>query len=130
MSTSTRPSAPARRRLFLLLTLAVGSPSTGNAEQSAARIWNERLMAAIRLNVPNPPAHARNLFHTAVAMYNAWSAYDPAAIGYIFNEKVSPLPADVEMARREAISYAAYRILKIRFAQNTFPVGFPQAKID
>ena len=103
------------------------------AAPSAAREWNEQLMAAIRLNVPNPPAHARNLFHTAVAMYNAWAAYDTTAVGYIYNEKAATIPAtpvEVEAARREAVSYAAYRILKARFAQSTFPVGYPQAKID
>ena len=49
-------------------------------------------------------------------MYDAWAAYDPAAVGYIYNEKVSPLPADVEAARREAVSYAAYRVLRSRFS--------------
>ena len=76
-------------------------------------------MAAIRLNVPNPPAHARNLFHTAVATYNAWAAYDHTAVGYVYNEKAAVIPAApaaVELARRESISYAAYRILRSRFA--------------
>ena len=82
---------------------------------SAAREWNEELLAAIRRNVPNPPAHARNLHHVATAMYDAWAAYDATAAGYLYNEKVSPLPADIEAARREAISYAAYRILRKRF---------------
>ncbi|MBL9116235.1 MAG: hypothetical protein JNJ83_14610 [Verrucomicrobiaceae bacterium] len=97
-------------------------PSAGTFYQviestpSAARVWNEQLMEAIRLNVPNPPAHARNLFHTAAAMYDAWAAYDPVAVGYMRNEKVSPLPPDVESARHEAVSYAAYRILRARFA--------------
>ncbi|MFN0080750.1 MAG: vanadium-dependent haloperoxidase [Prosthecobacter sp.] len=86
---------------------------------SAAREWNEQLLAAIRLNVPNPPAHARNLFHTAVAMYNAWSAYDSATVGYLLNEKITPLPSDIEAARHEAISYAAYRVLRSRFATGT-----------
>ncbi len=49
-------------------------------------------------------------------MYDAWAAYDPAAVGYIYNEKVSQLPADVEAARHEAVSYAAYRVLRSRFA--------------
>ena len=86
------------------------------AVPSVAREWNEELLAAIRRNVPNPPSHARNLFHTAVAMYDAWAAYDTTAVGYIYNEKISPLPADIEAARREAISYAAYRVLRNRFA--------------
>lgn len=74
------------------------------------------MLAAIRRNVPNPPGHARNLFHVAVAMYDVWSAYDATAIGYIYNEKISPLPSDIEAARREAVSYAAYRVLRSRFA--------------
>lgn len=90
-----------------------------HGQQSAARIWNEQLLDAIRRNVPHPPAHARNLFHTAAAMYNAWAAYDSVAIGYVHNEKVSPLPptpAEIETARHEAISYAAYRVLRSRFS--------------
>ncbi len=87
-----------------------------HAGQSIARQWNEQLLSAIRRNVPNPPAHARNLFQTAISMYNAWAAYHPTSHGYITNEKVSMVPADVEAARREAISYAAYRVLSARFA--------------
>ncbi len=95
--------------IFLLATPAA------QAAPSVAREWNEELLAAIRRNVPNPPGHARNLFHTAVSMYNAWAAYDATAVGYIYNEKISQLPVDIEAARREAISYAAYRVLRSRF---------------
>lgn len=101
--------------IVLIPLLSIGVPVT-YAQQSAARIWNEQMLAAIRRNVPNPPAHARNLHHTAVAMYNAWAAYDPTAVGYLYNEKVSPLPGDIEAARAEAVSYAAYRVLRSRFA--------------
>jgi hypothetical protein len=103
-------------RTLLILTIGALLPGALHAQQSPARIWNERLLAAIRLNVPNPPGHARNLHHTAVAMYDAWAAYDPTAVGYIYNEKAATMPADVAAARREAISYAAYRILRNRFA--------------
>ena len=103
-------------RRIVLIVLALLCADTALAVPSAAREWNEELLAAIRRNVPNPPGHARNLFHTAVAMYNAWAAYDTTAVGYIYDEKVSPLPADIEAARHEAISYAAYRVLRSRFA--------------
>lgn len=91
---------------------------------SAAREWNEQLLAAIRITIPNPPQHARNLFHTASAMYNAWAAYDSTAIGYLYNEKITPLPGDVEAARHEAISYAAYRVLRERFTDTTNRANF------
>jgi hypothetical protein len=115
------------RRSLLSLTavLAMCTSPAAPAAQSPAREWNEQLMASIRLNVPNPPAHARNLFHTAVAMYNAWAAYDTTAVGYIYNEKAAAIPptsAEILAARREAISYAAYRILKARFATGPDPV--------
>ena len=110
-----RPANRFLRRAVLPVIAALVCAPAGHAVQSAAREWNEQLLAAIRINLPNPPAHARNLHHTAVAMYDAWAAYDATAVGYIYNEKISPLPADVEAARHEAISYAAYRVLRSRF---------------
>ena len=82
---------------------------------SVARRWDEALLDAIRRSLPNPPVHARNLFHLSVAMWDAWAAYDPTAPGYLFKEK--HYACDVTGARTEAISYAAYRILTARFAK-------------
>jgi hypothetical protein len=80
---------------------------------SVARRWDEALLDAIRRALPNPPVHARNLFHLSVAMWDAWAAYDPVASGYVVREK--PPASDVAAARNEAISYAAYRLLSERF---------------
>jgi hypothetical protein len=96
-----------------LLLAAVFLAGNAFSAQSIARVWNEKNLAAIRIDSPNPPVHARNLFHLSVCMYDAWAAYDPVAIGYLFREKHTA--ADVSLARREAISYAAYRILKQRY---------------
>jgi Domain of unknown function (DUF6851) len=82
-------------------------------EWSVARRWDEALLDAIRRALPNPPVHARNLFHTSVAMWDAWATYDPTASGYIFKEKHTA--SDVAAARNEAISYAAYDVLTSRF---------------
>ncbi|MGD0247727.1 MAG: vanadium-dependent haloperoxidase [Candidatus Limnocylindrales bacterium] len=82
-------------------------------EWSVARRWDEALLDAIRRALPNPPVHARNLFHTSVAMWDAWAAYDPQASGYLVKEKDTA--SDVAAARNEAISYAAYRVLTARF---------------
>ncbi|MBX7207346.1 MAG: vanadium-dependent haloperoxidase [Verrucomicrobiaceae bacterium] len=120
---------PPLRLLTVLLTCVVVCAGHVQAQQSAARVWNEELLAAIRRDVPNPPGHARNLFHTAVAMYDAWAAYDATAVGYLYNEKVTPLPGDIEAARHQAISYAAYRILKSRFPIPAFN-GSNQTAID
>jgi hypothetical protein len=107
------------RLLILLIGFMAASLATESyAQQSAARLWNEQLLGAIRINIPHPPRHARNLHHLATVMYDAWAAYDSTAIGYIHHERASA-PGSIEDARREAISYAAYRLLKSRFATGT-----------
>jgi hypothetical protein len=96
--------------LFLFLVVAERLP----AVQSTARMWDEKLLSAIRLDTPNPPVHARNLFHISVAMYDAWAAYDSNSVGYIYRGK--QVSTNVEADRSQAISYAAYRMLVERFS--------------
>jgi hypothetical protein len=82
-------------------------------EWSVARRWDAALLDAIRRALPNPPVHARNLYHLSTAMWDAWATYDPTAAGVFFAEKHTA--GDVAAARNEAISYAAYRVLSARF---------------
>ncbi len=82
--------------------------------RSVARVWDEALLDAIRRDVPAPTVHARNLFHTSAAMWDAWAAYDPVADGYFVEEKHEA--EDVGGAREAAISYAAYRLLLHRYS--------------
>ena len=81
--------------------------------QSVARQWDEENLSAIRIDLPRPPVHARNLFHLSVAMWDAWATYDPTALGYITTEKHASANPDAD--RAEAISYAAYRVLVQRY---------------
>jgi hypothetical protein len=90
-------------------------PPVAEPAQSVARRWDDALLDAIRRALPNPPVHARNLFHLSVAMWDAWAVYDPTASGFIVKEKLQVGPCDVAAARNEAISYAAYRVLTARF---------------
>ncbi|MCP3981966.1 MAG: vanadium-dependent haloperoxidase [bacterium] len=83
-------------------------------EHSIARIWNEELLDAIRIDTPRPTVHSRNLFHLSVVMWDAWAAYDDGATAYLFDE-IGGGYADSSAARDEAISYASYRLLKHRF---------------
>jgi hypothetical protein len=85
--------------------------------RSVARVWDEALLDAIRRNIPAPTTHARNLFQVSAAMWDAWAAYDPKADGYFVTEKSRA--SDVQAAREEAISYAAYRVLLWRYGYGT-----------
>jgi len=82
--------------------------------RSVARLWDEAILDAIRRDVPAPTVHARNLFHSSAAMWDAWAAYDPEADGYFVREKHEA--DDVRAAREAAMSYAAYRILLHRYS--------------
>jgi hypothetical protein len=82
---------------------------------SVARVWDDALLDAIRRDVPAPTVHARNLFHTSAAMWDAWAAYDPIAQGYFVTEKHQA--DDVQAAREAAISFAAYRVLLWRYSK-------------
>lgn len=107
----SRPRSVAVVLLLLLLSLTQGVVL---AAPTIARTWCEETLAAIRIDRPHPPAHARNLFHLSVVMYDAWAAYDPTALGYLHHERASA--TDVEGARREAVSFAAYRLLLHRYS--------------
>ncbi|HSJ71666.1 MAG TPA: vanadium-dependent haloperoxidase [Acidimicrobiia bacterium] len=119
-----RPSGTALRASFVALAVAVAlvacteagpscSPGPEHPEWSTARQWNEVLLDGIRRDLPAPTVHARNLYHVSAAMWDAWAAYDSQAQGVYFTEKVDA--SDIGVARAEAISYAAYRVLEARY---------------
>lgn len=97
---------------LMLLGCGIALVTRAGAAHSIARIWNERALAAIRNDTPHPPAQARNLFSFSVATYDAWAAYDPVAVGYVYRGKHTA--NDVAAARREAISYAVWRLQRER----------------
>ncbi len=80
---------------------------------SIARRWDEQALAAIRIDLPRPPIHARNLFHLSAAMWDAWAGYDTKASGVFVRERHTA--EDIGQARRTAISYAAYGLLSHRY---------------
>ncbi|GJM35537.1 MAG: hypothetical protein DHS20C18_45380 [Saprospiraceae bacterium] len=99
------------------------------AQQSVARQWNEQVLEAIRKDFARPTVHARNLFHTSTAMYDAWAAYEPDADTYFLGKTVHgfkipfrevPIPNNTKAAQEEAMSFAVYRLIKHRFQNAPF----------
>ena len=93
-----------------------------NFDKSVARQWMDELLDAIRLDYPAPTVHSRNLFSLSSAMWDAWVAYDVSgeAVPYIAEETLDLSlfgnnEAAILAVRNEAISYAAYRVLRSRF---------------
>jgi hypothetical protein len=99
-------------------------PVRDDRDVSVARVWNEVLLEGIRNDYARPTVHARNLWHSSAAMYDAWSAYDDTAstwllgkaqAGYDCDYAPPRIPRDIQLAREQAISFAAYRIVRHRF---------------
>ncbi len=109
-----KTSSPGRCALLLAFILGTAIQGHSAASNSIARVWNERALAAIRQDTPHPPAQARNLFGFSVAMYDAWAAYDPAAVGYVYRGKHTA--PDIAAARSNAISFAVFRLMTERHA--------------
>lgn len=90
--------------------------------KSVARWWNEALLDGIRKDTPNPPVHARNLFHMSAALWDSFWAYERDGWTNrheVYSKETPVLPADETTrlaAQREAMSYAAYTVIKARFA--------------
>ncbi len=99
---------------------------------SIARLWNEALLEAIRKDFARPTVHARNLFHSSVAMYDIWAIYDkienpgngqhadPYMVGNTVHGFSSTLQAFTPLegntaSVNKAVSYAMYRLLTHRF---------------
>ena len=90
--------------------------------KSTAQWWDEALLDGIRKDIPNPPVHARNLYHLSAALWDTFWAYERDAWTSrreVFTKETPVLPAsepDRVAAQREAMSYAAYTVIKHRFA--------------
>lgn len=99
---------------------------------SVARQWNEVILEAIRNDFARPTVHARNLFHSSAAMYDAWSAYSDSAQSYLLGKQYASLDCQLDKtlfsqntvlddedkllrAREEALSFAVYRLIQHRF---------------
>ena len=99
-------------------------------EQSVIRQWNASFLGAISRDLARPPVHARNLFHSSAAMYDAWAAYEPSAEPYLLGRTKgtyecsfdgvvsSSVETERIAAQEEAICFAAYRLQLHRFADS------------
>jgi len=115
------------KKYVLIGFLSVVTFNVFAQHHSVAYKWSEVLLQSIREDFARPTVHARNLFHTSAVMYDAWALYDTtgAANTYFVGKNVYGFECeyiggaepveDIEAARNEAISYAAYRLLRHRF---------------
>ncbi|MDC6366906.1 MULTISPECIES: FG-GAP-like repeat-containing protein [Flavobacteriaceae] len=102
-------------------------PESTSSDKTVARQWNEALLNAIRWDYARPTVHARNLFHSSVAMYDAWAILNDEAetvflgktfAGYSCGFNGINIPENTNEAAEEIMSYAMYRLILHRFANS------------
>lgn len=120
--------------IFVQITGAGLCQNTAYAQPTVVQQWNEQILEAIRNDFARPNVHARNLFHLSAAMYDAWAIYDEIAEPYLIGNRLGDFqsgftgieqPGNIDAARKEAISTAAYTLIRHRFqyspgAEGTF----------
>ncbi len=94
---------------------------------SISRLWNEALLEGIRHDFARPTVHARNLFHSSLAMYDAWAVFQEEAETVFLGKSFKGFrcefegiesPENTDAAIEEVMSYAMYRLLRHRFSNS------------
>ncbi|MGF1447201.1 MAG: DUF6851 domain-containing protein, partial [Pikeienuella sp.] len=115
------PSAPDRGRAVAIRVDPVSQRVTvDDPSPTVSAIWDRALQEALVRAGPGPTISSRAFALLHTAMYDAWAAYDPVAIGAVTgNALQQPPEKNTEANKREAMSYAAYLILSAMFSDET-----------
>jgi hypothetical protein len=95
------------------LVATVGRPQPARAAgDNLVLVWNEETLESIRRLPPGPTAAARALAIVHTAIYDAWAAYDPLAVGTRLGAKLRQPESERTQANKDkAVSFAAYLAL-------------------
>jgi len=113
---------------WIATAVAILGLGTGNAlaappapARSVVVAWDEATLTAIRTTRTSPPVASRALAIVHTCMFDAWAAYDAAALGTRLGASLRrPAPERTAANKAQAISFAAYRALDDLFpAQRT-----------
>ncbi len=75
-------------------------------------LWDRAVQQAVINTAPGPTVASRaySMVHTAI--YDAWAAYDPLAVGTQLGDDLQrPESENTEANKAEAMSFSAYRVL-------------------
>ena len=112
---------------IVLILLFLTSSLCESQNRSIAREWNEQVLHAIRNDYARPTIHARNLFHTSIAIYDIWAVFNNKASTFLLGKTVGNyrcnfdgfyIGQSIDEDRKTAMSYAVYRIMLHRFSNS------------
>lgn len=112
---------------IVLILLFLNSSLCESQNRSIAREWNEQVLHAIRNDYARPTVHARNLFHTSIAIYDIWAVFNNKASTFLLGKTVGNyrcnfdgfyIGQSINEDQKTAMSYAVYRIMLHRFSNS------------
>lgn len=112
---------------IVLILLFLNSSLCESQNRSIAREWNEQVLHAIRNDYARPTVHARNLFHTSIAIYDIWAVFNNKASTFLLGKTVGNyrcnfdgfyIGQSIDEDQKTAMSYAIYRIMLHRFSNS------------
>ncbi len=94
----------------------VPAGASGAATGTVVTTWMSVMLDAVRVAKPGPPMVARSIAIVQTAVYDAWAAYDPVAIGTQLGATLRrPVAEHTTQNKSIAISHAAYVALIDQF---------------
>ena len=102
-----------RTSLFASSLAAFVSAAQPASASSIVTEWLDQTIPAAKQTAWEPTVGARFFALVHAAMYDAWTAYDPVAVGVFTGTSLRGTggPSTV-VNKREAVSYAAYEVLR------------------
>jgi hypothetical protein len=107
------------------LSSAQSSVNPAHQDYSAARIWMDAYLEAIKKDGLGPTIHARNMYQLSAIMYDTWLVYYPEKGEHLFLGKMIndfefefsefDIPENRDSALNVSLNYAAYRFIINRF---------------
>src|SRR4029453_11378461 len=98
--------------LAMVVTVGRPRPAAAADGDNFALVWNQETLESIRKLPPAPTVAARALAMVHTAIYDAWAAYDPLAVGTRLGASLRQPEAERTQANKDkAVSFAAYLAL-------------------
>jgi hypothetical protein len=98
--------------LGLVATLGRSQPARAASGDSVVLAWNQQLLDTIAATRTGPTIAARALAVVHTAIYDAWAAYDPVAVGTRLGAGLRQPAAERTLDNKtRAVSFAAYAAL-------------------
>lgn len=110
-------------RIFIYLSFSSLVYAVDNT--TIVQSWNDFQVNEIRMDNPNPPVHARNLFHGSALIYDIYCNFFKSSSPYLFSQEVPDYPSIKDF--ESAVDFAMYTFIRNRYKQSR---NYPNTLFD